>query len=101
MTVALLTSQQPVEALSLGSGWARDGDAVTVVLLDTATAILRPTHEAAAALADARAAGVRVWAHDDAVAERTLELRATDVEVVDLDTVAALLGDPGTSAQWW
>ncbi|CAN5910892.1 hypothetical protein BH23ACT10_BH23ACT10_26890 [soil metagenome] len=101
MTVALLTSQQPVEALSLGSGWARDGEAVTVVLLDTATAILRRAHEAAGTVADARAAGVRVWAHDDAVAERTLDLRAGDVEIVDLDAVAALLGDPETTAQWW
>jgi hypothetical protein len=101
MTVALLTSQQPVEALSLGASWARGGDDVTVVLLDTATAILRPAHEAATHVDAARAAGVRVWAHDDAVIERTLDLRTVEVEVVDLDAVAALLGDPETSAQWW
>lgn len=101
MTVALLTSQQPVEALTLGASWARDGDDVTVVLLDTATAVLRDAHEAATDLGAARAAGVRVWAHDDAVAERALDLRGADVQVVDLDAVAALVGDPDTSVQWW
>lgn len=101
MTVALLTSQQPVEALRLGGSWAREGDSVTVVLLDAATAILRPGHEAAADLESAHAAGVGLWAHDVSVAERALELGDIEVEVVDLDAVAALIGDPGTSVQWW
>lgn len=101
MTHALLTSQQPEEALALGTGWADAGADVTVVLLDAATAVLRPGHDAAGDLAAARAAGVRIWAHADAVTERAVEPRDASVELVDLDAVATLLGDPDTRAQWW
>lgn len=101
MIRALLTSQQPDEALALAAVWARAGDDVTVVLLDAATAILRPGHDAAAALDAARAVGVRIWAHDDAVAERAPAHTAAAVDVIDLDEVATLIGDPQTRAQWW
>ncbi|HSJ46400.1 MAG TPA: hypothetical protein VK923_17120 [Euzebyales bacterium] len=101
MTHALLTSQQPEEALALGTGWATAGADVTIVLLDAATTVLRPTHDAADDLAAARDAGVRIWAHTDAVTERAVEPRAVGVELVDLDAVVTLLGDPETRAQWW
>lgn len=101
MSHALLTSQQPEEALALGSRWADAGADVTVVLLDAATAVLRPGHDAADELVAARAAGVRIWAQADAVAERAVEVGGTAVELVDLDAVATLLGTPDTRAQWW
>lgn len=100
MTIALLTSQQPGEALRLATRWAREGDEVTVVLLDAATAVLRRTHDAAEDLTAAGDAGVTIWAHDDAVTERSLDA-AAKVELVDLDRVAALIGDTSTKAQWW
>jgi hypothetical protein len=101
MTHTLLTSQQPAEALALGASWAAAGDDVTVVLLDAATTILRPGHDAADDVAAAHDAGVRIWAHDDALAERAVDVGSTSVDVVDLDAVATLLGDPQTRAQWW
>lgn len=100
MTVAVLTSQQPAEALSLSAEWAATGDDVIVVLLDGAAAVLRPGHLVARELERAVAAGVRVWAHDVAVHERGLE-PAAHVETVDLDRVAALVGDDATRVQWW
>ena len=101
MTVALLTSQHPAEALALGSGWARDGEDVVVVLLDAATIVLRPGHDDAANLREATEAGVRVWAHDHAAAERLIVRGDAEVELVDLEAVARLVGEPETRAQWW
>lgn len=101
MTHTLLTSQQPEEALALGTGWAATGADVTVVLLDAATAVLRAGHEAAAQLTAAQDAGVRVWAHADAVTERAVDVGHTLAELVDLDAVAVLLGDPQMQVQWW
>lgn len=101
MTHALLTSQQPAEALALGAAWATAGDQVTVVLLDAATAVLRPGHDAAAGVAAAHDAGVRIWVHGDALTERAVDAHAAPVDVVDLDAVATLLGDADTRAQWW
>jgi hypothetical protein len=101
MTHALLTSQQPEEALALGIGWAATGADVTVVLLDAATAVLRAGHDAAAHLAAAQDAGVRVWAHADAVTERAVDMGPSGARLVDLDTVADLLGDPEMQVQWW
>ena len=98
-TLALLTSQQPAEALTLGARWARAGDTVTVVLLDGATAALRPGHMLAAPLSAAREAGVRVWAHDVAVAERDIAYDE-DITAVGLDKVAALVGQ-ASKVQWW
>jgi hypothetical protein len=100
MRVALLASQQPVEALTLGARWAEAGDEVTVVLLDGATAILRGGHAAAGALTTARDAGVTIWAHDTALQERAVN-SGTEVTVVGLDHVAALVGDTATKVQWW
>jgi hypothetical protein len=99
-TVALLASQQPVEALTLGTRWAEAGDEVTVVLLDGGTAILRPGHAATAALATARDAGVAIWAHDAALQERAVD-GGPAITVVGLDRVAALIGDTATKVQWW
>jgi len=99
-TVALLASQQPVEALTLGAEWARAGDDITVVLLDGATAILRDGHAAAGALAGARDAGVTIWAHDAAAAERAVT-HDTSVTLVDLDRVAALIAEDAAKVQWW
>lgn len=99
--IALLTSQQPAEALALGTAWARAGDDVTVVLLDAAAIVLRPDHGDTADLHHATDAGVRVWAHAEAVAERAPGADDEVAELVDLDAVAALLGDPDTQAQWW
>ena len=101
MTHALLTSQQPEEALALGTRWAAAGADVTLVLLDAATAVLRAGHDAGDDLAAARTAGVRIWAQADAVTERAIDVRAATVELVELDAVATLLGDPDTRAQWW
>lgn len=101
MTVALLTSQQPSEALALGTAWARDGEDVTVVLLDAATVLLRPGHDDASGLRDAASAGVRLWAHDHALAEHLIDPAGTPVDPVDLDHVAALIGDPAARVQWW
>lgn len=98
--VALLASQQPAEALTLGARWAAAGDEVTVVLLDGATAILRHGHAAAAALTTARDAGVTIWAHDAALRERAVD-GGSAVTVVGLDRVAALIGDTSTKVQWW
>jgi hypothetical protein len=99
-TVALLASQQPAEALTLGLRWSAAGDDVTVVLLDDATAILRRDHAAAALLATARDAGVTLWAHDTAVQEHGAA-EGVAVETVGLDRVAALIGDTATRVQWW
>jgi hypothetical protein len=101
MTMALLTSQQPAEALALGAGWARDGEDVVVVLLDAATIVLRPGHDDAANLRDATDAGVRVWAHDVAAAERLIDPGNAAIDLVDLEAVAHLVGEPETRAQWW
>lgn len=101
MTHALLTSQQPEEALGLGTAWADAGADVTVVLLDAATAVLRPGHAAAPVLVAAHDAGVRLWAQADAVAERAVDVGHPAVELVDLDAVASLLGDPDARVQWW
>lgn len=102
MTVALLTSQQPAEALALGTRWARAGDEVTVVLLDAATAVLRGGHDRRDDVSTARAAGVRVWAHRAALAERAIaEPGDIDVAAVDLDAVAALVGEHDIRVQWW
>jgi hypothetical protein len=99
-TVALLTSQQPAEALTLGARWSAVGDDVTVVLLDGATAILRRGHAEAPLLATAQDAGVTIWAHDAAVHEHAATGDVA-VEVVGLDRVAALIGDAATRVQWW
>lgn len=99
MTRVLLTSQQPVEALGLAASWASGGDEVTVVLLDTATAVLRAGHRAAGDLQAARDAGAHVLAHDDAVAERMVPARG--VELVDLDRIAGLVADTESRVQWW
>jgi hypothetical protein len=101
MTVALLTSQQPAEALALGARWATTGEAVTVVLLDGATTVLRPGHGLARCLEQARSAGVVIWAHHDAVTERLLTDVAGAAELVDLDRIAALVGDVADTVQWW
>jgi tetraacyldisaccharide-1-P 4'-kinase len=99
-TVALLASQQPAEALTLGTRWAEAGDDVTVVLLDGATAILRPGHPAATLVTTAHDAGVTVWVHDDAVHERGITHDGA-VAFVDMDRVAALVGEGATRVQWW
>lgn len=101
MNHALLTSQQPGEALTLGASWAATGQQVTVVLLDAATAVLRPHHDAATDLRAAHDAGVRIWAHADAATERAVVPSPLPVELVDLDAVADVLGDPDVRAQWW
>lgn len=100
MTVALLASQQPAEALTLGTRWAEAGDDVTVVLLDSAAGILRRAHPAATLVTTARGAGVAVWVHDTALRERAIEHDA-EVTVVDLERVAALVGEGATKVQWW
>ena len=99
-TVALLASQQPEEALTLGARWSAAGDEVTVVLLDGATVILRPGHVSASLLTTAQDAGVTIWAHDAAVHERETTGDVA-VEIVGLDRVAALIGDGATRVQWW
>lgn len=102
MSHVLLTSQQPDEALGLATTWARDGARVTVVLLDGATAVLRPGHQAAERVAAACAAGATVLAHADAVAERTIRDAPVDlVDLVDLDGVADLVADADSRVQWW
>lgn len=98
-TVALLASHQPTEALTLSARWARSGDAVTVVLLDGATTILRTGHAAATLLSTARDAGVTVWAHDTAVVERGIP--HDDVTLVGLDKVAELVAEHAAKVQWW
>ena len=100
MTVALLASQQPAEALTLGTRWAEAGDDVTVILLDGATAILRPDHVDAKLLVLAQDAGVSVLAHDAALHEHA-NSQTVPVDVVGLDHVAALIGDTATQVQWW
>lgn len=99
-TVALLASQQPTEALALGIDWTRAGDDVTVVLLDGATTILREGHAAADLLAGALDAGVTVWAHDAAAAERSIAHHGK-VTLVDLERVAVLIGEGAAKVQWW
>jgi ethanolamine utilization protein EutP (predicted NTPase) len=98
--VAMLASQQPAEALTLGARWSKAGDDVTVVLLDSATVILRHDHDAAALLTTAQDAGVTIWAHDAAVQEHAVT-PGLPVEIVGLDRVAALIGDAATKVQWW
>jgi intracellular sulfur oxidation DsrE/DsrF family protein len=99
MSHVLLTSQQPDEALGLATTWVQGGAEVTVVLLDGATAVLRAGHRTAARVDAARAAGVTVLAHADAVAERTI--RDAPVDLIDLDAVADLVAEPGSRVQWW
>jgi hypothetical protein len=71
-----------------------------VVLLDSATVILRHDHDAAELLTTARDAGVTIWAHDAAVQEHAVT-PGLPVEMVGLDRVAALIGDAATKVQWW
>jgi hypothetical protein len=99
-TVALLASQQPAEALVLGTRWSEAGDDVIVILLDGATAILRPDHADAKLLASAQDAGVTILAHDAAIREHA-NTQTVPVDVVGLDHVAALIGDTATRVQWW
>lgn len=99
-TVALLASQQPAEALALGTRWAQAGDDVTVVLLDGAAVVLRADHASASLLVTAQDAGVNVWAHDAALHEHAVPHNES-VEVVGLDRVAALIGDTAGRVQWW
>jgi hypothetical protein len=98
--VALLASQQPAEALTLGTRWSEAGDDVTVILLDGATAILRRDHIDAKLLASARDAGVTILAHDAAIRDHTIT-QDLPIDVVELDHVAALIGDAATRVQWW
>lgn len=99
-TMALLASQQPAEALTLGARWASSGDTVTVVLLDGATTILRSGHASTALLSTAKDAGVAVWAHDAAVAERGI-MHGDDITLVGLDRVADLVAEHASKVQWW
>jgi tetraacyldisaccharide-1-P 4'-kinase len=98
--VALLASQQPAEALTLGTRWSEAGDDVTVILLDGATAILRRDHIDAKLLASARDAGVTILAHDAAIRDHTIT-QDVPIDVVELDRVAALISDTATRVQWW
>lgn len=98
----MLSSHQPAEALAMGERWARAGHDVTVVLLDGAVAVVRPGHVVGDQVRSARAAGVRVVADATAVHERVLDIATSGtVDLVDLDEVAAMIGDTGTRVQWW
>lgn len=102
MRHTVLISRDPRWALELARGWAQAGDTVTAVLLDRASALARPGHAHAGALADAVGAGVTVAVHDDALRRRGLASRPLPegVKTVDLAEVADLVTDGADRAVW-
>jgi hypothetical protein len=102
MRTTLLLSADPEWGLELARSWALDGDQPTLVLLDEAAALARPSHPLGAALAAAAEVGVVVLVHDGALRRRGLDTGAvaTGVKVVTLDEVADLLVDGSDRAVW-
>lgn len=100
MRVTLLVSNRGAWALDLAVEWARAGDVVTLVLLDSAAAMARPDHADADALAAAVAGGVGVAVHDAALRRRGLVSPAQGVTVLDLDEVAELVTVGADRAVW-
>jgi hypothetical protein len=100
--VTVLVSGDVTRALALGEAWISAGRPVTVVLLDAAAGLVRPGHQHGDALRSARDAGVRVAAHDGALRRRGLEQVAREggVHVIDLDTVAEMVGRTGDRTVW-
>ncbi|QBI20241.1 hypothetical protein ER308_12155 [Egibacter rhizosphaerae] len=97
---ALLVSHHPARELRTARRWAREGDDVTVALLDAAVACARPGHVDGPALRAARADGVRVLAHDAALARRGLRAPVTEVEVCDTETLAVLVAEEAEAVVW-
>lgn len=102
MRTALLVSRDLGWPLTLARAWAGAGDAVTVVLLDTAVAAARRGHVDAAGLQAALAAGVVIAAEERALERRALpaDRLLEGVKVVDLDEVADLVADGADRAVW-
>lgn len=102
MRHAVLVSRDPRWALDLARAWVASGDTVTAVLLDRASALARPGHADADAVAAALAAGVAVSVHDDALRRRGLGSHplAEGCKTVDLDEIADLVTDGADRAVW-
>lgn len=100
--VTVLVSADLPWAVALAGSWARQGDAVTLVLLDDAAASVRTTHPAAASLVQAQRAGVSVAAYDEALHRRALDHgRIVDgVKIVDIEELADLTVDAVDKVVW-
>lgn len=98
----VLVSREPRWALGLASEWVAAGDTVTAVLCDRASALARPGHADAGALAAALADGVVVTVHDDALRRRGLAgaALADGCKTVSLDEIADLVADAADRAVW-
>jgi predicted peroxiredoxin len=102
MRIALLVSTDLRWAVQLATMWAGQGDHVTLVLLDGASAAARQGHEDAPAVSDAIRMGVAVLAHVDALRRRAIraDRRLDGVKVVDLDEVADLVTEGSDKVVW-
>lgn len=102
VATTLLVSVDADWALTLAERWAREGAALTVVLLDAAAACARPKHPQAARLREAGAAGVRLAVESGALRRRGLTRGAIvdGLDVVDLDDVADVLTDETDRVMW-
>ncbi len=102
MRIALLTSSDVAWPAQLARTWAGDGDRVTLVLLDGASAAARSGHADAAAVSAVADEGVAVLVHDGALRRRgiTTTALAEGVRPVDLDVVADLVGDGADRVIW-
>jgi intracellular sulfur oxidation DsrE/DsrF family protein len=102
MHTALLVSTDLHWSLSLARAWVAAGEAVTLVLLDTAVVAARRGHVDAQAIADALAGGVTLAAEERALSRRSVQPDALldGVKVLRLDEVADLLVDGADKALW-
>ena len=102
MVGVLLVSRDTAWALAVAGESRPAGDAVHVVLLDSAAAAARVTHPCAGAIRAALDAGAVVAVHDEAAQRRGMaagEL-VEGVKTVDLDEVADLVTDATGSVLW-
>jgi hypothetical protein len=100
--IALLSSTDLRWALELAAIWTRQGDQVTLVLLDATAAAARQGHEDAPAVGEAMSLGCAVLAHTDALRRRALtaERRIDGVKAVDLDEIADLVTEGVDKVVW-
>ncbi|MGH8910646.1 MAG: hypothetical protein ACRD0K_30165 [Egibacteraceae bacterium] len=102
MRIALLSSTDLRWAVQLAVTWTEQGDDVTLVLLDGASAAVRQGHEDAPILSEAIRMGCAVLAHTDALRRRAIgaDRRIDGVKAVDLDEVADLVTEGADKVVW-
>jgi predicted peroxiredoxin len=102
MRISILISDDVPWASSLACEWAAEGDAITVVLLDTAAAAARAGSADQPLLDDLLRAGVAVFVEERALQRRVLDPSALvdGVKVMRLDELADLLAEDSDKAVW-